>query len=436
MTQRLNLSLAIVVALTVHCVPALAERKPEKSSDANVIVWGTVEEIVRSETDENTNYEVRIRIESVERSYHAVVGKLFSVRCFQRKASAPRVPAASGHTAVPKVGQRIRAWVNRRKDGANHGIYPDWFHLVELNEQQRAAFDWVKSKGGRLGCDDGKTNRPIVSLDLYKIGGSGVRDQGLKHLAAFPELRKLNIGFSNPTAEGLREVAKLKHLENLALHWARITDDDFRGLEGMISLTHLDATSTGITDRSLKQIATYTSLRTLRLNGGISDGGIEQLKPLKRLEGLTLYQTRITNEGLIHLADFKSLRQLNLTNSEITDTGLKTLAGYSQLEDLNFEGCRNVTDAGLAHLAALKQLKKIDLQDTRVTDEGMKSLSSLPQLREVQVLSTAITDKGLLHFTKCPSLRRIGITATRTTPEGIRQFKQAMPDCRVEHLDL
>ena len=436
MTQRLNFSMAIVVALTVHCGPALAERKPERPSDANVIVWGTVEEIVRSETDENTNYEVRIRVESVERSYRAVVGKLFSVRCFQRKASAPRVPAASGHTAVPKVGQRIRAWVNRHKDGTNHGIYPDWFHIVELNEQQLTAFDWVKSKGGRLECDDSKPSRPIVSLDLYKIGGSGVRDQGLKHLAAFPELRKLDIGFSNPTAEGLREVAKLKHLENLTLCWARITDDDFRGLKGMISLTHLNATSTGITDRSLKQIATYTSLRTLRLNGGISDVGIEQLKPLKRLERLTLYQTRITDEGLIHLADFKSLRQLNLTNNEITDTGLKTLAGLSQLEDLNFEGCRNVTDAGLAHLAALKQLKEIDLQDTRVTDEGMKSLSSLPRLTEVQVLSTAITDKGLLHFTKCPSLRRIGITATRTTPEGIRQFKQAMPDCRVEHLDL
>ena len=90
--------MAIVVALTVLCGPVLAERKPEKPSDANVIVWGTVEEIVRSETDENTNYEVRIRVESVERSYRAVVGKLFSVRCFQRKASAPRVPAASAST--------------------------------------------------------------------------------------------------------------------------------------------------------------------------------------------------------------------------------------------------------------------------------------------------------------------------------------------------
>ena len=158
--------MAIVVALTIHCGPVLAEREPEKPSDANVIVWGTVEEIVRSETDENTNYEVRIRVENAERSYYPSVGKLFSVRCFQRKASAPRVPAASGHTAVPKVGQRIRAWVNRRKDGTNHGIYPDWFHTVELNEQQRTAFDWVKSKGGRLGCDDSKPSRPIVSLNL------------------------------------------------------------------------------------------------------------------------------------------------------------------------------------------------------------------------------------------------------------------------------
>ena len=71
-----------------------------------------------------------------------VVGKLFSVRCFQHKASAPPVPAASGHTAVPKVGlRRTRAWVNRRKDGTNHGIYQhlkpikrkDYIQAVETN---------------------------------------------------------------------------------------------------------------------------------------------------------------------------------------------------------------------------------------------------------------------------------------------------------------
>ena len=64
----------------------------------------------------------------------------------------------------------------------------------------------------------------------------------------------------------------------------------------MISLTHLDATSTGITDRSLKQIANlHVARRRSKANGGISDVGIEQLKPLKRLERLTLYQTRITH---------------------------------------------------------------------------------------------------------------------------------------------
>lgn len=50
-----------------------AEREPEKPSDAKIIVWGTVEEIVRRETDENTNYEVRIRVENAERSYHPSV---------------------------------------------------------------------------------------------------------------------------------------------------------------------------------------------------------------------------------------------------------------------------------------------------------------------------------------------------------------------------
>ena len=50
----------------VQCGPVLAERETEKPSDANVIVWGTVEEIVRSESDENINYEMRIRVENAE----------------------------------------------------------------------------------------------------------------------------------------------------------------------------------------------------------------------------------------------------------------------------------------------------------------------------------------------------------------------------------
>ena len=265
MKQRLNLSMAIVVVLTIYCGPVLAERKPEKPSDANVIVWGTVEEIVRSETDENTNYEVRIRVESVERSYRAVVGKLFSVRCFQRKASAPRVPAASGHTAVPKVGQRIRAWVNRHKDGTNHGIYPDWFHT---RRTQRAT-----TRGVRLGeverRSPGVRRQQTQSPDRFTGSLQDRRfrrsRRGPETPGSFPRTTETEYRILRPDRRRTSRGRELKHLENLTLCWARITDDDFRGLEGMTSLTHLDATSTGITDRSLKQIATYTSLRTLRL---------------------------------------------------------------------------------------------------------------------------------------------------------------------------
>ena len=86
------------------------------------------------------NYEVRIRVE--RKPPRTVVGKLFSVRCFQRKASALRVPAASGHTAVPKSRAKAdRAWVNRRKDGTNHGIYQHLKPIKRKNYIQAAETD-------------------------------------------------------------------------------------------------------------------------------------------------------------------------------------------------------------------------------------------------------------------------------------------------------
>ena len=47
--------------------------------------------------------------------------------CFQRKRTAPRVPAAYGHRSVPVAGERIKAYLYLRSAQVYEGAYPDWY---------------------------------------------------------------------------------------------------------------------------------------------------------------------------------------------------------------------------------------------------------------------------------------------------------------------
>ena len=130
------LTMQLVLSTALHCQAASAERKPDLPEDAKLIVWGTVEEVVHNETAENDNYRIRIRIENKERGVIRGDVEEIWATCFQRKAHAPTVPAASGHTAVPRKGQFIRALLLKPRNEEYEGIYPDWFHELKLNDDQ------------------------------------------------------------------------------------------------------------------------------------------------------------------------------------------------------------------------------------------------------------------------------------------------------------
>ena len=106
--------------------PVQAERPPESPEDATHVVVGQVESVFSYETRSDVHYVVKIVIDQVEKGDGYQAGDAFYAECFQRKKSAPRIPAAYGHQSVPKSGQRIRAYVIR--DGSRcEGIYPKWF---------------------------------------------------------------------------------------------------------------------------------------------------------------------------------------------------------------------------------------------------------------------------------------------------------------------
>lgn len=128
--MRRSSTLGLSLLILAVCSFAFAERPPQERGEASHVVVGHVERIFTDEGRSEIGYIVAIRIESVERGDGWKPEQLFYAYCFQRKRSAPRVPAAYGHKHVPKVGQRIRAFVHHA-NGEMEGNYSDWFDVLK-----------------------------------------------------------------------------------------------------------------------------------------------------------------------------------------------------------------------------------------------------------------------------------------------------------------
>jgi hypothetical protein len=55
---------------------------------------------------------------------------------------------------------------------------------VGLRADEAAAVAWVTQHGGKIARDDKQPGRPVIKVDLYRIGGSQVTDARLKELSA------------------------------------------------------------------------------------------------------------------------------------------------------------------------------------------------------------------------------------------------------------
>jgi hypothetical protein len=81
----------------------------------------------------------------------------------------------------------------------------------------------------------------------------------------------------------------------------------------------------------------------------LTDAGLERLKDLTQLRGLSIFHTQITDAGLVHLQGLTQLRELSLNGTQITDAGLEHLQGLTHLQELWLRGSK-ITDAGMDKL--------------------------------------------------------------------------------------
>jgi hypothetical protein len=128
MRHRCPLALALV-ALACFAATARADRPTEKRSDATYVITGTVEAVYTDDGGEYRGHIVAIAIEAAEKGPGLKKGEILYASCYRRKPDAPGINWDSGHDLVPKVGSRIRAFVNRG-NGKNEGVFPNWVDVL------------------------------------------------------------------------------------------------------------------------------------------------------------------------------------------------------------------------------------------------------------------------------------------------------------------
>ncbi len=132
----------------------------------------------------------------------------------------------------------------------------------------------IEDLGGTVMRENQQPDGPVVSVDLSD--NQKLKDDDLKLLSSFPDLRELH------------------------LHGTTITDAGLKHLAGLTNLTYLGLIGAeNITDEGLKELVGLQKLEELRIgNTGITDAGLKELAKLKNLKMVGLIGTPVTEEGL------------------------------------------------------------------------------------------------------------------------------------------
>jgi hypothetical protein len=91
----------------------------------------------------------------------------------------------------------------------------------------------------------------MVSLNLNKMP---VKDEDLKTIGQFSNLRKLNLSFTNITGTTINELSRLKELKQLSFSGTGVKAETLKNLSSLKQLTKLFLWSTGLKENEITQL--------------------------------------------------------------------------------------------------------------------------------------------------------------------------------------
>jgi hypothetical protein len=303
----------------------------------------------------------------------------------------------------------------------------------------------------------------VVEVNVRSISsgwGSVVRHGHLEdiqyaYVANLPHLRYLNVEGPQVGDAALAHIGRAKSLERIQLDAVDGSEPNvpFRKIEGGISdrgLEHLANLSrleslvistnyrgrpgqSTITDDGLAPIARLEKLFELYLvRTSIRGPGLRHLRELPNLEILSIDTAPLRDDGLEHLAACKKLRCIELRSVNVSPTGFRRLAESESLAHLSLANTQ-IGDHGLAELAYLPGLEYLELREPIITDVGIAALAGCHKLKQLRLWEANITDGALAQLAKLKSLESLIIKGDRLTDDGVRKLIRELPNCKVQY---
>jgi Leucine-rich repeat (LRR) protein len=241
---------------------------------------------------------------------------------------------------------------------------------IVWRDEQRTVLDKVRSLDGRVGLKPNDALLPQkIPDDIREIFADVIRitvrsqdfgDEDMKRLETFSELKHLNIAATAVSENGLQELlGQSTKLEYVTLANPRITDSVLMVIQNLPNLKSLSIANTRI-----------------------SDSGLAMLREVENLEVLHINSQLITDEGIEYLGSVEALKELSLDFSKgIEGLKFESLMKLKRLEELSLSNTR-IDDRSIGGLSKLKQLKSLSVGGTDISTSGVAAIrANLPSTR-------------------------------------------------------
>ena len=150
-------------------------------------------------------------------------------------------------------------------------------------------------------------------------------------------------------------------------------------------------------ESDLKLLREFRNLKELSLQDNTSDSGLANLKPLNRLQILSLRGAGVTDAGLAELTELISLNHIDLAGTKVTGRGLKDLKSLGSLRSLELSHS-DLSDDGVRGLGELQQVEVVGAQFTTVTNAGLKHLRGMRNAKQLDFRNSEITAEGAMEL--------------------------------------
>lgn len=276
-----------------------------------------------------------------------------------------------------------------------------------MRDQDLQLFSGTTIRSLHLGSNPGITGRGFRDVSLkelveLKLSGCSIQASSLQFLPlACPNLRRLQIEYTDIPAPALRDVARLPCLEELCVEGSSIDDSHLSELAVAKRLKVLLLFDTNVTDRGLRSIAGATELRKLWVFETSVTG--EAVSGFPYLESLSIGGPNVTLM-FDRIASAAHLKDLEITDSRITNDSLRPFKQHSTLESLELSSC-DVAAGAFDELG----VRKLGLWHCRLMPYTFANLSNLPQLAELRLEGITLLPEDVSAITQIAHLKKVVI---------------------------